>query len=358
MSRDLTILAVGAMAAVACALPGTFLLLRGMSLLGDAISHAVLPGIVIAFLISGTVSAMPVVLGAGAVGLFTVFLIETLRRTRRVKEDASIAVVFPALFALGVLLVVQFAGQKDLDQECVLYGEIAYAHFDTTVLLGVTLSRPLLVLSAVALLNLAFVVAFWKELKLSTFDGTLAAALGLSPALVHYLLMGAVSATTVASFESIGAILVVAFLIVPPATAYLLTDRLSVMLLLACGIGVGAVALGYGFARHTDTSIAGSMAAAMGLLFALAWLFAPSEGVLGRLYRRRLASDRFARALVLERLAREPASCHALGRDLAWDGERLSEVLAALRAQGHVSGDDARLEPTPAGLAFARDVVQ
>ncbi len=359
MSRDLTILAVGAAAAVACALPGTFLLLRGMSLLGDAISHAVLPGIVIAFLLSGTVSALPVVLGAGAVGLFTVFLIETLRRTRRVKEDASIAVVFPALFALGVLLVVQFAGQKDLDQECVLYGEIAYAHFDTMTLFGVvTLSRPLVVLAVVALLNLAFVVGFWKELKLSTFDGTLAAALGLSPALVHYLLMGAVSATTVASFESIGAILVVAFLIVPPATAYLLTDRLSVMLALACGIGVGAVAIGYEFARRTDTSIAGSMAVAMGLLFALAWLFAPSEGVLGRLYRRRLAADRFAKALVLERLAREPASYKALGRDLAWDSERLSHVLASLRAQGHVSGDDARMEPTPGGLAFARDVMQ
>ncbi len=358
-ARDLTILAVGALAAVACALPGTFLLLRGMSLLGDAISHAVLPGIVIAFLLSGSVSALPVVLGAGAVGLFTVFLIETLRRTRRVKEDASIAVVFPALFALGVLLVVQFAGQKDLDQECVLYGEIAYAHFDTTTLFGiVTLSRPLVVLAVVALLNLAFVAGFWKELKLSTFDGPLAAALGLSPALVHYLLMGSVSATTVASFESIGAILVVAFLIVPPATAYLLTDRLHVMIALACAVGVAAVALGYEFARATDTSIAGAMASAMGLLFLLAWLFAPSEGVIGRLVRQRRARDRFARALVLERLAREPASWQALSRDLAWEGNRLGQVLDALRADGQIAGDQARMTPTPAGLAFVREVVQ
>ncbi|MHC4817799.1 MAG: metal ABC transporter permease [Planctomycetota bacterium] len=351
------ILLTGAAAAVACALVGTFLVLRRMSLLGDAISHAVLPGIVIAFLLTNSVSSLPVVLGAGAFGLFTVFLIETLRRTRRIKEDAAIAVVFPALFALGVLLLAQYAEHKDLDQDCVLYGEIAYAPLDTIAIGGLEIARPLLMLGIAALLNLLFVVVLHKELELATFDAALAATLGISPVVLHYLLMGVVSLTTVASFDSVGAILVVAFLVVPAAAAHLLTDRLSVMLLLAALIGVACSTAGYFLARAVDASIAGSMATAMGAAFLLAWLFAPREGIFGRLIRRRRTRESFARALILSRLDRAPAALDAVARDLAWPRRRVRTVVDVLLRDGLVAREEKSLRPTAAGLAFVQAVV-
>ncbi len=352
MSDSLVILLTGAFAAVACSLLGAFLLLRGMSLVGDAVSHAVLPGIVVAFLLTHSVSALPVVLGAAAVGLLTVFLIETLVKTRRVKADASIAIVFPALFALGVLLIARFLDQKDLDLDCVLFGEITFAGLDTVRLFGAEVSQPMLVLGGAMAVNLAFVIALYKELKLATFDAALASALGISPVLIHYLLMGAVSVTTVASFEAIGAVLVVAFLIVPAAAAHLLTDRLWLMLVLSAAIGVASAAAGYFAAMALDVSVSGMMSAAMGCLFVAAWLLAPREGVIGRLVARRRAGERFALALVLERLAREPADESRLADDLAWTRERLAGVLVVLRKNGLVEVAGPSLRPTPMGLGF------
>jgi len=357
VSDTWVILLTGAAAAVACALPGTFLVLRRMSLLGDAISHAVLPGIVIAFLLTNSVSSLPVVLGAGTVGLFTVFLIETLRRTRRIKEDASIAVVFPALFALGVLLIAQYAEHKDLDQDCILYGEIAFAPLDTIEIGGWEVAQPLLTLGIVACLNLLFVVVLHKELELATFDAALAATLGISPVVVHYLLMGVVSLTTVASFDSVGAILVVAFLIVPAAAAHLLTDRLPVMLALAALIGVSCSTAGYFLARALDASIAGSMATAMGGAFLLVWLFAPREGIFGRLIRRRRTRASFAQALILSRLDRAPAAMDDVAADLAWPRRRVREVVDTLQRNGLIARNGPLLLPTRAGLAFVQAVV-
>ncbi len=359
MSDGAIIVLTGALAAVACALPGCWLVLRGMSLLGDAISHAVLPGIVLAFFVSGSVASLPVLIGAGAMGLFTVFLIETLHRTRRVKEDASIAVVFPALFAIGVLLIAQYThGQKDLDQDCVLYGEIAFAPLRTLALGGFQVARPTLVLGVVALANLLFVLLLYKELKISTFDSALAATVGLAPALVHYLLMGIVSITTVASFESIGAILVVAFLIVPPAAAHLLTHRISRMLPLACFLGAGSAAAGYAVASAVDASIAGCMAGAMGVVFLFAWVFAPRDGLLSRLLSLRTMRERVIGALLVERLLRAPAPLPRLAEGLAWAPQRLARTLALLRARGFVEGPDAQLRPTHEGIAFARSVAE
>jgi manganese/zinc/iron transport system permease protein len=358
VSDAAVILLTGACAAVACALPGTFLVLRGMSLVGDAISHAVLPGIVLAFLLTNSVSSWPVVVGASATGLATVFLIESLVKSGRVREDASIAVVFPALFAVGVFLVVQYAQHKDLDQECVLYGEIAYAPLDRITLGGVRLARPLLVLGCAALANALFVGLLWKELKLSTFDAAAAATLGLSPVVVHYLLMGVVSLTTVASFESVGAILVVAFLVVPPATAHLLTERLRWMVPLAAALGAAGSSLGYVLAGALNASIAGSMAVAMGVLFLVALLVAPREGLLARVVRRRRMRERVALALVLERLNRGPARREELGRDLAWTPERVDAAVVALRTNGLVTSEDGALAATPVGLAYLRSVIQ
>jgi manganese/zinc/iron transport system permease protein len=304
MSPALSIILSGAFVGAACALVGSFLVLRKMALLGDAVSHAVLPGIVIAFLATGSRSSLPMLVGAGALGLATVMLVELFNRSRRLREDASIGVVFPALFSLGVILISRYAAQVDLDLDCVLYGEIAYVPLDVLTVAGRALgAKALWVNGALLLVDLLFVLILYKELKISTFDAGLAATLGFSPILLHYLLMGAVSVTVVGAFESVGAILVVAMLVVPPATAYLLTDRLSRMLALAASLGAASAAAGYGLARWWDCSIAGAMALVAGLFFLAAFLFSPSQGLLARLllHRRQMLRIRSALSTSLDR---------------------------------------------------------
>ncbi|MHC4939620.1 MAG: metal ABC transporter permease [Planctomycetota bacterium] len=357
MSDDAIIILTGVAAAVACAIPGCFLVLRGISLIGDAISHAVLPGIVIAFLVTHSLAAWPVVIGAAAFGLLTVFLIESLTRSRRVKADASIAVVFPALFALGVLILVQYVDHVDLDPDCVLHGEILHAPILTMTVLGFEVSRPLFVLLVAATVNIGFAAVLYKELKLSTFDAGLAAASGFSPILLHYLLTGVVSLTTVASFEAVGAILVVAFLIVPAAAAYLLTDNLLRMLVYACAIGSVSAVGGYYLAVALDASVAGCMTVVMGALFGVVWMLSPREGILGRILRRNRVRREFALALVLEHLGRDPCDQPALATALAWPEERVAMLVEQLGARGYIDREPSRLVPTRAGEEFVRRIV-
>jgi manganese/zinc/iron transport system permease protein len=287
MTDALWIILAGSLAAVACATLGCFLVLRNMAMLADAISHAVLPGIVLAFFLTGSRAALPMVLGAGAVGLLTALAVETLHRAGGLRQDTSIGVAFTWMFAVGVILVSAWAGQVDLDQDCVLYGEIAYVPLDTwrvgTTELG---PRAVWLLGAVCLADLAFLCSCYKELKICAFDPALARAIGVPVGVMHYLLMGAVSATTVAAFESVGAILVVAMMVAPACTAYLLTDRLSAMLAIAAATGVACAAGGYALAHALDCSIAGAMASAGGALFALAFFFSPRRGVATSRYRR------------------------------------------------------------------------
>jgi len=280
--NDFWIILTGALVASSCGFLGCFLILRRMAMLGDAISHAVLPGIVIAFLVSGTRETLPMLIGATVIGLVTVFAIQLLH-TSGVKSDAAIGVTFTALFSIGVVLVSLFAGQVDLDLDCVLYGEIAYVPWDTFTLFGVDVGpRAVWGVGSVLILSFIIVGLFYKQFKVCTFDPAMAAALGIPVMLFHYILMGLVSMTTVASFESVGAILVVAMLVVPGATAYLLTDRLSVMLGLSVVIGIMCSVLGYALATWLDSSIAGGMTTVAGFLFLLAFLFSPSHGVVAK----------------------------------------------------------------------------
>ena len=217
MSPDFVVVVTAVLVAVPCALLGTFLVLRQMSMMGDAISHAVLPGIVVAFFLSESLGPITSLLGAGAFGLLTAALVEALKNTGRVKEDASIGIVFTALFALGVFLISRFASDVHLDLQHVLYGEIAFSPLNVLIVGSTNLGpRSFWTMGIVTAMALGVVLLLYKELKIATFDAGLAAAVGLSPALVHYLLMGAVSVTTVGAFDSVGAVLVVAFLIAPP----------------------------------------------------------------------------------------------------------------------------------------------
>jgi manganese/zinc/iron transport system permease protein len=274
------IILTGSLVAISCGLLGCFLILRQMVMVGDAISHAVLPGIVIAFLLSGSRETLPMLMGAAALGVVATLLIELFYRKARLQSDASIGITFTWLFAIGIILISVFAGQVDLDQDCVLYGEIAYVPLDLWITGGGANMGPrtVWILSGALLLVFGFVTAGYKGLQVTTFDPSYAAAIGISTAFWHYSLMSAVSITTVLSFESVGAILVVAFLVVPPATAYLLTDRLPRMLALTVLLGIASAVGGYYLAAAIDGSIAGAMSVVAGGVFVLAMIFQRFRG--------------------------------------------------------------------------------
>lgn len=357
---------IAIMAAAACAIPGVFLVLRGMALMCDAISHVVLLGIVIMFLIVGDLQSPLLTVGAAAMGLVTVVLVEALSRTGRVKRDAAIGLVFPALFSLGIILVSHNAGNVHLDTDSVLLGELAFAPFDSLVLFGHNLGpKAAWSMSVVLLMNVALVIAFYKELKLATFDAGLAASLGFAPAVVHYGLMAAVSVTAVQAFDAVGSILVVALMIVPAAAAWLLTDKLHHMLWIATGLGtLGAIA-GYWMAHLMDASIAGSMAVMLGLMFGMVLMTAPGRGLVFQAMRRRRQKVAFAGSMLtihllhhedLPEAEQENRVAH-LGEHLRWSDHFSMTVVRQAQREGLVNlSSDGRLTLTNMGRTHAHEV--
>lgn len=278
----LQIVLTGALVGVAASLLGAFLVLRGNSMLTDAISHSVVFGIVIVWMLTGQQAGPLQIAGAGLTGLLTVWLTELLASTRRVKQDAAIGLVFPILFATGVLLLNLNARNVHIDQHTVLLGEIGFVWLKNVQVLGQPIAQSLVSLAAMATLNLLFVTLFFKELKLATFDPGLARALGFAPALLYYLLLGLTSATAVTAFDAVGAVMFVAFAIVPASTARLLTDNLVWMIVLGCLISVLASGIGYWLAIVFNVSIGGMMASTCGALLLLAFLFSPHSGLVWR----------------------------------------------------------------------------
>jgi manganese/zinc/iron transport system permease protein len=287
---DNWIIITGMLSAMSCALLGNYLVLRRMSMMGDAISHAVLPGLAIAFLISGSRESLPMLAGAVGVGVLTAVLIQGVNKLGGLDQGASMGVIFTSLFALGLILIRQAADHVDLDPGCVLYGAIELTPLDVYTVLGWELPRAAVTNGAVLLINILFVVLFFKELRITSFDPALATTMGINAGLMHYILMGLVAATTIAAFESVGSILVIAMLIVPGAAAHLLTDRLVSMLVISLVIAALSAVLGHigaitvpGWIGFRDTSTAGMMAVAAGVLFLAAFLFSPRHGIISKI---------------------------------------------------------------------------
>ncbi|SDB62731.1 manganese/zinc/iron transport system permease protein [Flavobacteriaceae bacterium MAR_2010_188] len=277
---------IASLVAVACAIPGTFLVLRKMAMISDAISHAILPGLVIGFFITQDLNSPLLILLAALTGIITVVLVENIQKTGLVKEDTAIGLVFPALFSIGVIMIAKNANDVHLDVDAVLLGELAFAPFDRLTVSGVDIGpKSLWVIGTILTITVGLLLAFYKELKVSTFDEGLSASLGFSPAILHYGLMSVSSVTTVGAFDAVGAILVVALMIAPAATAYLLTTNLKKMISLAILFGVFSAISGYWMAHWLDASIAGSITTMLGIVFFLVYLFAPSKGVIAVLYR-------------------------------------------------------------------------
>ena len=286
MSDALAIILTAGLTATACCLLGPFLVLRRVALMGDAVSHAVLPGIVAAFLIFQTRAPLYVVLGAAVFAVLCVLAIEALRATGLVASDAAIGLVFPALFALGVLGIHRYADDIHLDLDSTIYGEIAFTPFRILDVGGVELIRSVVVMGIVVVVNLLLVTLLWKEFKVTSFDPEFARTIRIPPRLLSRLLLIAVAVTAVTAFESVGAILVVTLLIVPAAAAYLLTDRLVAMVAISVAIGWVSAIVGYHGAIGIDASIAGSMGLCAALIFVIALFASPRYGLIARSLRR------------------------------------------------------------------------
>jgi manganese/zinc/iron transport system permease protein len=292
-TRDLAfyapVLVMGFLVMTACGWVGTFLVWRRMALVGDAISHSVLPGIVIAFLISGSRATLPMFIGAIIAGVVSSLLIDAIHRRSRVKVDAALGITFTTLFAIGVILITVFADNVDLDADCVLYGEITFLSlYPNVVFLGLPLGPEQVVrMGLVTIAVGGAIVAFYKELQITSFDPGLAHALGVNPRVVHHALMAAVSICVVSAFESVGSILVIGALIIPGVTASLLSDRLWVILAIVPGIGAASTVLGLHASVLLNASPGAAIIAAASALFVAAWVLSPSRGLVRQWLRRR-----------------------------------------------------------------------
>lgn len=253
-----------------------------MAMMADAISHTVLLGIVVAFIITQELTGVHMLIGAIIAGLLTALFVQWLN-SLDVQQEAAIGIVFTTLFAIGVILIEAFVGNAHLDVQHALMGEITFIPWNriTLPIVG-SIPKAAAILTLVCFVVLLFIIAFYKEWKITTFDPGLAASVGIPVLFMHYLFMSLVSITTVASFDAVGAIMVVAMLITPAASAYLWTDRLHMMLVISGLFGVASAVIGYFIAAWIDTSISGSMAFATGLIFLASYLLSPKHGLLAK----------------------------------------------------------------------------
>ncbi len=299
-------IAVACVCSVSCALLGCFLLLKRMSMLGDAIGHGVLPGIAVAYLLTGQLTSMTILVGAMVFGILTALASEGLSASGAVAEDSALGVVYTSLFALGVVMMSTLFRNVDLDINCVFMGSLAAAPMFTIDIGSLEVPRAFPTMLAALLLTMAFLLIFWKELKIVAFDPALAQSMGFSPRLVNHLLIALIAGNTVSAFEAVGLILVLAVLIVPAATAHLLTDRLAPMLAWSAIFALSASILGYACHNVAGYSldIAGMIAVVLGVQFALVVLVAPRHGVLAKAWRNLRLSLRIAEEDILATLYR------------------------------------------------------
>lgn len=365
---DVVIITVGTLVGIASSVVGSFLVLRKASMLSDAMSHSILLGIVAVFFITGNQYSPFYLLGAAAVGVLTVVLTESLAQSKRVNYDAAIGLVYPFLFAIAVLLINVFVRNVHIDVDAALLGEIGLSWLDTQQLFGIEVPSSIIKMVIVTLINIAFVVIFYKELKLATFDSGLAATLGFKPGFLYYALLSLTSLTAVSAFDAVGAILVVAFIIVPPASAYLLTDKLWIMLSLGSVIAFLSSALGYGSAVLLDVSISGMMALWTGVFFTLCFLFSPRYGLISQSFRFRQQKIVNAQRTLLIHLfhhenddnSSEENALSALQLHLRWSVSESKEIVMDCLDDGLITkqAESDMLFLTDKGRIWAREVLE
>ena len=299
-------------------------------------------------------------------GVLTVWLTETLAKTKLLSGDSAIGIVFPMLFSIAIILMTRFADSTHLCVDSVLLGELAFAPFNRMELFGVDIGAKSLYTGGILLLiNILFVVVLFKELKIATFDPALASVLGISPLVIHYSLMTMISITTVGSFEAVGSILVIAFMIGPPVTAYLLTDDLKILLILSATLATISSVLGYNLAYVLDVSIAGSIAIVIGVIFLIVFLVAPKRGLVCSIFQSYKKSKLFSQTTLYIHLYNHQETEEALienGIDticshLYWKRKKLDRVLKSLFKNNTIKLVGKQLWITPKGIEIMHSTI-
>ena len=338
------------MVGISCGLIGTYIMLRRLSLIGDALAHAVLPGVVIGFMIAGK-GALSLFIGALTAGILTSILISFVERNSKIKEDTSIGIIFTGAFALGILLVSQLK-QVHIDLSSYLFGDV----------LGVS-DSDLILSSIITAVIIVSVVLFYKQLLVTSFDPTMAHIIGISTAVVHYFLMTLLSMSIVAGLQSVGVILIIAMLITPPATAYLITDKLKKLLLLSCLFGVMSSVIGLYLSYHLNFASGASIVLVSVLFFALAFLFSPKEGLVIKGYRRiqnsriNLTED-IIKQIDKEKLTGDSELIHTLSDKLGISKNKIISSLNRIRKMELIDQSDGNYTLTEKGKKVAERLIR
>lgn len=329
--------------AISCALIGSFLVLRKLSMVSDALAHSVLLGIVLAFFITKDINSPFLIIGAALFGLFTVFAIETLGKTGLVENDDAVGIVFPLFFALAVILITKYARNVHIDTDVVLMGEVIMAPLNKMAVGPFLIPKSMFNMAVMLVINVVFILLFYKELKITTFDKEFATIAGFSASILFYLLMALTSLTSVIAFDAVGAILVVSFLIAPGASAYMLTKSLRQMLWTSVLFAVVNSLVGFYLGMHFNVSISGMTAAVAGVTFFLTFLFNPN-GLITSLLRRRENKRTFRQELMLMHIGNhmgetdecEELGCASLHEHLQWSVEEVNRKIEQLTEKGYV----------------------
>lgn len=332
--------------AMACAILSPFLVLRKLSMVSDAISHSVLLGIVIAFFIVKDVGSPFLIAGAALFGVITVFVVEFLSGTGLVKNDDAVGIVFPMFFALAVVLITKFARNVHLDTDVVLMGEVIIAPLNRAEFIGMSLPKALVQMGILLLINLLFVIIFFKELKITTFDRGFAKLAGFSSVALFYVLMTLSSFTAVTAFDAVGAILVVSFLITPGAAAYLISKDLKVMIAISVGYAVINSIIGYVFSLLMNVSMSGMTAAAAGVTFLLTFLF-NREGLITAIFIRLQRKSELKLGLFLNHIGNhsgkkeesEELGLGSIKNHLKWKQAEVDKIAGRLIKKGFIRID-------------------
>ncbi len=364
-AAQIEILIIAVLVSSSCAVIGNFLILRSMAMMSDAISHSVLLGIVLVFFIVQSLNSPFLIIGATLSGLATVLLVDIFNRKKYIKKDAAIGLVFPLLFSIAIIIISRYARNVHIDIDTVLLGELAFAPFNRFVVYGIDIGpKSLLVMATLFVVNVMFVTAFYKELKITTFDRALSKSFGFLPSPINLGLMTMVSVTCVAAFDAVGSVLVIAYMIIPPATAFLITERLSLMILISVVVGVLASFTGFLLANLINANIAGTISVVCGALFILTMLFSPRNGIIFNMREKVRKRWIFAQNLLLFHLSnhegepdydRESRISH-LYDHMLWSEKFGKKVISMAQKNGFILISDENLVLTAKGKNHVKDI--
>lgn len=355
MTLVLWTLAIAVLTAAVCSLCGVFLVVKHESMIAEALSHAVLPGILVAFLIFQDRTSPWLIISAGLSGLLMVWIVQNIRRTGLVDGDAALGIVFSALFSVGIICANLGLNHVHFDSHCIIDGNLSLAALRQFEFAGRAVAPFAFVLMATMLTVLVgFITLFYKELKLTMFDAALSRTFGFRPALLHFVWLALVSITTVSAFEIAGSILVVALMIAPPATAFLLTRRLGIMLAISTIVGTTSSVLGFYLGLWLDIAPTGPIASMAGMIFLLTVLLAPHQGVLAKWRRRCSQRANLFQQLLLARLESDDNNWvdgETLADAVAWTEQQFRNSLSVCRNRNWINESSMGISITDQGRA-------